>query len=109
MTLVSAVMLAIVPLATPRAFVRPGWTSVLLLPEAARLTAWPAPPVPLWWRTVAVIGARDTAVAVLVLTSAVMLAIVPFATPLASVTPGWTSVLLRPVAASSTAWPATGL
>jgi hypothetical protein len=39
MVLVSAVMLAIVPVATPNASVRPGWTSVLLLPVAASCTA----------------------------------------------------------------------
>jgi hypothetical protein len=53
--LVSATMLAIVPVATPLAFVRPGWTSVLLLPVAARLTAWPATPLPFTSRTVTVI------------------------------------------------------
>jgi hypothetical protein len=38
MTLISAVMLAIEPLATPNASVRPGWTRTLLLPLAARST-----------------------------------------------------------------------
>src|SRR5262245_59822347 len=37
-----AVVLAMVPVATPLAFVAPGWTSVLLVPVEARLTAWPA-------------------------------------------------------------------
>jgi hypothetical protein len=48
-------------------------------------------------------------VAVMVFVSAVMLAIVPLATPSASVTPGWTRMLLLPLASSCTAWPATGL
>jgi hypothetical protein len=48
-------------------------------------------------------------VAVMVFSSAVSEAMVPLATPSASVRPGWTSVLLLPVAARSTTWPATGL
>src|SRR5262245_1839 len=52
---VSAVMLAIVPLATPLAFVAPGWSSVLLLPVEASCTVWPATGLPFVSRTVTVI------------------------------------------------------
>ena len=55
MVFVSAVVLAIVPVATPKASVRPGWTSVLLLPVLANCTAWPATGLPLVSRTVTVI------------------------------------------------------
>jgi hypothetical protein len=55
MVLSSAVMLEMVPLATPKASVSPGWTRMLLLPEAARATAWPATGLPLLSRTVTVI------------------------------------------------------
>src|SRR5262245_55834965 len=152
MVFVSAVMLAIVPVATPKASVGPGWTSVLLLPVAARLTAWPATGLPLMSRTVTVIVESDEPlaitpvageavavdsaavmvlgsptkptvgcwattiwlapglmVAVMVFVSAVRLAIVPLASPFTSLWRSWTSVLLLPVAARLTAWPATGL
>jgi hypothetical protein len=44
-------------------------------------------------------------VTVIVFVSAVVLAIVPVATPDGSVTPGCTSVLFDPVLTSCTAWP----
>src|SRR5262245_1939740 len=47
-------------------------------------------------------------VAVIVFVSAVVLAIVPVATPLAFVTEGCTSVLFDPVLASCNVWRATG-
>src|SRR5262245_15028815 len=152
MVFVSAVIEAIVPVATPLEFVTPGCTNVLLLPVEASCTVWPTTPLPFWSRTVTVIVevavplaitpvvgdavavvrtalivlgsptkstvgcwattiwlAPGFTVAAIVLVSAVMLAIVPVATPKASVGPGWTSVLLLPVAARLTAWPATGL
>jgi hypothetical protein len=59
MTFVSAVIELMVPLATPDAFVRLGWTSVLLLPVAARLTAWPGTGLPFMSRTVTVIVEID--------------------------------------------------
>jgi hypothetical protein len=150
--LVSAVVEATVPVATPLAFVMPGCTSVLLLPEEASCTAWAATGLPFTSRTVTVIvdvvepfattfvlgdavavdraalrlfgsPAKTTAgccvmttwpgpgltVAVIVLVSAVVDAMVPVATPPASVTPGCTRVLLLPDEANCTVWPATGL
>src|SRR5262245_19566639 len=152
MVFVSAVIEAIVPVATPLEFVTPGCTNVLLLPVEASCTVWPTTPLPFWSRTVTVIVevavplaitpvvgdavavvrtalivlgsptkstvgcwattiwlAPGLTVAVIVLVSAVMLAIVPVATPEASVTLGWTRMLLLPVAASCTAWAATGV
>jgi hypothetical protein len=152
MVFVSAVVLAIVPVATPNGSVRPGWTSVLLLPVAARLTAWPATGLPLLSRTVTVIvenavpfaitpvagdavavdckalivlgsptnctvgccvritwPAPGLTVTVIVFVSAVVVAIVPVATPFWSVTAGWTNVLLLPLEANCTVWPTTGL
>src|SRR6185436_3651855 len=152
MVLVSARMLAIVPVATPPASVTPGCTTVLLLPVDATATPRPATVLLLTSRTVTVIvevttpsattpvvgaavavdsdaltwsgsptkptdGCSATTtwlcpgliVAVMVLVSARMLAIVPIATPPASVTPGCTNVLLLPVDASATLWPATVL
>src|SRR5262245_10070499 len=55
MVFVSAVVEAIVPVATPNGSVTPGWTSVLLVPVEARLTAWPATGLPFTSRTVTVI------------------------------------------------------
>src|SRR5262245_61820192 len=149
MVFVSAVVEAIVPVATPKTSVGLGWTSVLLLPVEASCTTWPATGLPLTSRTVTVIVevlepsagtvsvgaavavdnsglivlgsptkstvgccattiwlAPGFTVAVIVLSSAVVLAIVPVATPNGSVRPGWTSVLLLPVEARATAWPA---
>jgi hypothetical protein len=139
MVLSSAVMLAMVPFATPKASVRPGWTRMLLLPVAARSTTWPATGLPLMSRTVTVIveiatplamtpvagdavavvrtalmlfgsatkstvgccatttwPAPGLTIAVIVFCSAVRLAMVPVATPNASVRAGWTRMLLLP-------------
>jgi hypothetical protein len=62
MVLVSARMLAIVPVATPPASVTPGCTNVLLLPVDASATLWPATVLPFWSRTVTVIVAVCDAV-----------------------------------------------
>src|SRR6187397_2884563 len=150
---VSAMVEAIVPVATPLASVVPaGWTSGLFVPVDASWTVRPATGFPCASRTVTVIvevavpsattslagfavalesvgsivdGSPTKAtvgciatttwlgpgsiVAVSVFVSAMVEAIVPVATPLASVVPaGWTSVLFVPVDASWTVRPATG-
>ena len=48
-------------------------------------------------------------VTVMFFVSAVVVAIVPVATPFASVTKGWTRMLLLPLESSCTTWPAIGL
>src|SRR5205814_1416116 len=57
---VSACVEAIVPVVTPLALVRPGWTNVLLLPLEARLAA--APGSALLWASTTVTVTVETAV-----------------------------------------------
>ena len=151
---VSAIVEAIVPVATPRAsVVAAGCVSVFEVPVEASWTVWPATGFPFASRTVTVIVEVDVPfattpvvgfavavvsaasiveaspmnptvgccatmtwlgpgliVAVIVFDPEAVDAIVPVATPFASVVAaGWPRTLFAPVAPSMTVWPGTGL